>query len=233
MRARDARVKILIFFLLIVCSVTTPPDAQRVFVGYFLLVTVLVLVSGVTWRELGKRLGVLLPLLAVILAGPLLQLWLSTHDGKAIPPAELSLLGAVVAKALLSLVALTVLFLTTGFEPLMQGFEGLGVPSGVTRLARVTYRYLFVLGNEAQRLWQAAVARGFGARWLWQARVVGQLVGTLFLRSYERGERVHLAMLARGLGERRTQGRKPRPDRLDLIFGLVLGAAIWGLRLLP
>jgi len=63
--------------------------------------------------------------------------------------------------------------------------------------------------------------------------VVGQLVGTLFLRSYERGERVHLAMLARGLGQRRASGRQPRPARLDLIFGLVLGAAALGLRLLP
>jgi cobalt/nickel transport system permease protein len=44
----------------------------------------------------------------------------------------------------------------------------------------------------------ARVSRGDNPRWLWQARTVASTAGTLFIRTYERGERVHLAMLSRG-----------------------------------
>jgi cobalt/nickel transport system permease protein len=45
---------------------------------------------------------------------------------------------------------------------------------------------------------RARDSRSFGGRWFWQTRVIGHMIGTLFLRSYHRGERVYLAMLSRG-----------------------------------
>jgi cobalt/nickel transport system permease protein len=42
------------------------------------------------------------------------------------------------------------------------------------------------------------VARGYDPRWLFQARPIASSAGTLFVRSYERGERVYDAMLSRG-----------------------------------
>ena len=61
----------------------------------------------------------------------------------------------------------------------------------------------------------ARVSRGYDPRWIWQARAVAASAGALFIRSYERGERVYLAMLSRGYdgampGARRT-GRDAAP----------------------
>jgi cobalt/nickel transport system permease protein len=66
------------------------------------------------------------------------------------------------------------------------------------------YRYMFELVDEATRLLRARVARsvGSGRSVTWRARVAGQMVGQLFLRSYERSDRVYQAMLARGMDGR-------------------------------
>jgi cobalt/nickel transport system permease protein len=45
---------------------------------------------------------------------------------------------------------------------------------------------------------RARDSRCFGGRWFWQSKVIGHMVGMLFLRSFHRGERVYLAMLSRG-----------------------------------
>jgi cobalt/nickel transport system permease protein len=60
------------------------------------------------------------------------------------------------------------------------------------------FRYADVIGGEMHRMRIARESRGFQARDVRQLRVVAQSAGALFIRSYERGERVHLAMLSRG-----------------------------------
>jgi cobalt/nickel transport system permease protein len=60
------------------------------------------------------------------------------------------------------------------------------------------FRYADVIGDEMHRMRIARESRGFQARNARQLKVVAQSAGALFIRSYERGERVHLAMLSRG-----------------------------------
>ena len=59
-------------------------------------------------------------------------------------------------------------------------------------------RYLDLLVGQLGRMRTAMVARAHDPRWLWQAKPIASSAGALFVRSYERGERVHQAMLARG-----------------------------------
>jgi cobalt/nickel transport system permease protein len=59
-------------------------------------------------------------------------------------------------------------------------------------------RYFDVIADDMRRIRVARMSRGHDPRWLWQARAVATSAGALFIRSYERGERVHLAMLSRG-----------------------------------
>jgi cobalt/nickel transport system permease protein len=59
-------------------------------------------------------------------------------------------------------------------------------------------RYLDLLVAQLGRMRTAMVARAHDPRWLWQAKPIASSAGALFVRSYERGERVHQAMLARG-----------------------------------
>ena len=72
------------------------------------------------------------------------------------------------------------------------------MPRLLTVIAAFMYRYVFVIVDEARRMRAALAARAYRPRHLGQVAALGRLVTALFLRSYERGERVYLAMLARG-----------------------------------
>jgi cobalt/nickel transport system permease protein len=104
----------------------------------------------------------------------------------------------IVVKGTLGVAASIVLAATTPVADLLRGFDRLRVPRVVTAIAGFMVRYLAIVTGEAHRMHVARQSRGYDPRWLWQARGVAATAGTLFVRSYERGERVYLAMLARG-----------------------------------
>ena len=91
-----------------------------------------------------------------------------------------------------------VLAATTPVAELLRGLERLRVPRVLVAIAGFMVRYLDVIAGEVRRMRVARLSRGHDPRWIWQARAVAASAGTLFIRSYERGERVHLAMLSRG-----------------------------------
>jgi len=68
------------------------------------------------------------------------------------------------------------------------------------------------------RMKRARDSRLFGGKWLWQAGVVGSMIGTLFLRSFERGERIFAAMLSRGFDGTYAIPENSRIRPVDLIF---------------
>jgi cobalt/nickel transport system permease protein len=94
---------------------------------------------------------------------------------------------------------------TTRFPDIVHALEHLRVPSILTTIIAFLYRYLFVLADEVFRLLRAREARSAavpglrsGGSVAWRAEVAGHMAGQLFLRSYERSDRVYNAMLARG-----------------------------------
>lgn len=104
----------------------------------------------------------------------------------------------IVAKGLLGLAASLVLVATTPVVDLLRGVERLGVPPLFTAIAGSMLRYLGVIEGQMRRLQIARISRGDDPRWIWQARALASTAGSLFVRTYERGERVHLAMTSRG-----------------------------------
>jgi cobalt/nickel transport system permease protein len=110
----------------------------------------------------------------------------------------------IAGKSWLSIQVALLLAFTTPFHDLVDGLRGLGVPRVLVAIIGFMYRYLAVLSDEGSRMLRAREARsGVGARRsggsiAWRARVTGGLVGSLFLRAYERSERIHAAMQARG-----------------------------------
>jgi cobalt/nickel transport system permease protein len=125
----------------------------------------------------------------------------------AITDAGLLLFAAVVIKAWLSVMVTGLLVATTPFSTLLKAMRSLRVPAVLVSTISFMYRYLFVLVDEAMRLMTAREARavGSGRSVAWRARVLGGMIGSLFIRSYERSERIYAAMLSRGFGgEART-----------------------------
>lgn len=104
----------------------------------------------------------------------------------------------VLAKATLGATTSILLAATTEIPRILRGLERLRVPSPFTAIAQFMFRYLEVVAGELGRTRTAMTARGYDPRWLWQLRPLAAGVGGLFVRSFERGERVHAAMLARG-----------------------------------
>jgi cobalt/nickel transport system permease protein len=117
----------------------------------------------------------------------------------------LRMFATIALKAWLSVQAALLLTFTTPFHDLVDALRDLRLPRVLVAIIAFMYRYLAVLGEEAGRMLRARAARSAqavagtsGGSLAWRARVTGQMVGSLFLRSYERSERIYAAMQARG-----------------------------------
>lgn len=104
----------------------------------------------------------------------------------------------ILAKATLGGTTSILLAATTELPDILKGMGRLRVPPVLTSIASFMIRYLELIAAELGRMRTAMTARGYDPRWLWQARPVAAAAGAMFVRSYERGERVYDAMLSRG-----------------------------------
>jgi cobalt/nickel transport system permease protein len=105
---------------------------------------------------------------------------------------------AIIAKGTLGVGATAILTGTTPVPELLVALDRLRVPRSLTAITGFMLRYGEIVVGELHCLRIARESRGDQARWVWQAKAVGATAGTLFVRSYERGERVFLAMESRG-----------------------------------
>ena len=135
---------------------------------------------------------------------------------------------SILVRSWLSVQMAILLVATTRFPDLVHAFEHLRVPSILTTIIAFLYRYLFVLADEVFRLLRAREARSAaspaaaagarsGGNVAWRARVAGHMAGQLFLRSYERSDRVYNAMLARGYTGHLNTMNPHELHRLDFI----------------
>jgi len=107
--------------------------------------------------------------------------------------------SAMVVRSTLALLATLWLVNTTPFDRLLVALQGLGMPRIFVALLAFTYRYVYVVFDELARMRTAQRARTFGRRGAWATwKSTAQLVAMLVIRSMNRTERVHNAMLARG-----------------------------------
>ncbi|MDQ3958585.1 MAG: energy-coupling factor transporter transmembrane protein EcfT, partial [Actinomycetota bacterium] len=87
---------------------------------------------------------------------------------------------------------------TTPIADLLRGLEALRAPRAFTSIAGFMSRYADVIAGEMRRMSIARRSRAHDPRYVWQARGTAAVAGTLFVRSFERGERIYAAMLSRG-----------------------------------
>src|SRR5262249_27640833 len=106
--------------------------------------------------------------------------------------------GAILARSSLAALALIVLAEVTPFSDLLRGLRHLGVPSPLLPPIHFMHRYAFVLAEELAGMAKARRSRNFRRKGRLDWGLLGGLLGMLLLRSLERAERVHAAMLARG-----------------------------------
>ena len=196
--------KLLSCLILILAAVSLPPARalpRMAALGGALLV--LWFAAQVPWRLLIQRLALALPfVLLAALSVPFMAqpgappLW---HLGSLSVTAEgLLRLESVFGKALVCLIALSLLGATTSSEELLEAARALRIPALLVTVLSLTVRYLLILTEEARRMIRARDSRGVPRALRRRAAVAGAMVGALFLRSAERAERVGHAMVARG-----------------------------------
>jgi len=187
----------LVAFVLIVVS--TPPTRFWAFAAYGVLLAGVAILSQVPFAVIARRMLVEVPFVAFALLLPFIS-----HGERisvlGISVSESGLLGAwnLLAKATLGVVASMLLAATTEPRTLLLGIERLHLPQLMVQIMQFMFRYADVIGSELHRMRIARESRAFQARDVRQLRVIAQSAGALFIRSFERGERVHLAMLSRG-----------------------------------
>lgn len=201
----DARAKIIVFFTLILIGVSSPPASFLLFSLLALILIGIALLARLPLGHLLKKVLVILPFLFVVtISIPFMKKdaigggYNLGIGGLSISQSGVWILWNVVIKSCLGVFSIILLSSTTSFPQLIKGMEKLGSPKIFTMLASFMYRYSFILIDEVYRMKRARDSRCFGGRWYWQTKVVGHMIGTLFLRSFHRGERVYLAMLSRG-----------------------------------
>lgn len=220
----DPRAKIVAFVAITVIAVSAPLELWPVYVVCALALAALALTARVGLGEIWRRGRWVLPLvLAVGIFVPLVRTGGTAHElgPLTVHEAGLAVFATVAIKACIGVCSAVLLTATTSFPDVLSGLEAMRMPGVLVLIASLMYRYLYVIVEELGRMRAALGARAYRPRSALQAGAIGRLASALFLRSYERGERVHLAMLARGY-----RRRMPRlvPLRWTPTDGVVVAA---------
>lgn len=257
--ALDGRAKFILALAFIFTSSLTPISAWPVYILLFALILSVEILSSLGVGYVLKRASLALPFVlaalpvifttrGTVLFSLPLGAWTLTASAEG-----LARFVSVALKSWLSVQAAIVMAASTPFPELLQAMRAIGIPRLLVAMFGLTWRYLFVLVDEALRLMRARAARSgvnpsIGTRGnrrghegggvAWRARVTGGMAGSLFLRAFERSDRIYVSMLSRGYdGEIRLMPLSALSSggRLALFVGLAVlgvlllfGILFWG-----
>ncbi|WP_202980866.1 cobalt ECF transporter T component CbiQ [Microbacterium lushaniae] len=191
------RLLALVAFAVIV--VATPREWLWAFAMYGAIVVALLAAVRVPPATIARRMLIEVPfvvfavLLPFIATGPRVRVWEVSLSVEGLWGA-----WGLLVKATLAVLASIVLISTTEPRRIVLALEQLRLPRQLTVIAAFMVRYLDLIVAESARMGIARTSRGFLARSPGSWRVLAVGIGALFARSHGRGERIHLAMLARG-----------------------------------
>lgn len=218
--------KIVAVFSFVLVVVLTPKTAYFVFALNALALLAVIKVAKLKYREVLPRLVVEVPFLFFAVLMPFFGSGEQVDVlGVSLYKAGLIAGGAILIKGTLGVLASVILAATTTAKDIIAGLQRLKFPALIVEIASFMLRYVAVVTDELQRMTIAQQSRGFIATGPKQWRAVARTSGALFIRSYERGERVHLAMLSRGYTGTLPQMSTVIVTPVDWATALVLPAA--------
>jgi cobalt/nickel transport system permease protein len=179
--------------------VSTPREQLWAFAADALILTAVATLGRIPIAFIARRAVIELPFVAFAVLLPVVGR-APNLDVVGLRLSEPGLWSAwnIICKGTLGVAAAVTLAATTPVEQILAGLERLKMPRLLVAMTGFMVRYGHVLTDEMARMRIARESRGRPCRHLWQAKALAQSGGTLFVRAYERGERVHLAMQARG-----------------------------------
>ena len=177
--------------------------------------------AGIPVRTCFYKLRIVLPLVfAVGLVNPfldrtpMLQLGMVTITGGVISMVTLMM------KGVFSLMASFLLIATTPIDSLCAALRKLHVPSILTTLLLLTYRYIGVMLDEVSVMTQAYSLRAPGQKGI-HISAWGSFLGQLLLRSMDRAEALYHSMLLRGFRGEYYYAEVPQCGVSSVVFTIV------------
>lgn len=221
-----AQVKIVALVVFVFAVVSTPAAVFWAFGLYAALLVGCVVLAKLPPATVVRRLAVETPfvvfavLLPFVATGPRFEVF-------GLSLSQSGVLGAwnVLVKGTLGVIAAIVLSATTAPRELLVGLERLRLPATLVAILSFMIRYLSVVSGDLQRMRIARESRGYAGGRAGHLKAVAAGVGALFVRSFERGERVHLAMQARGFTGTMPRLSHSGADRTQWSTGLAVSLA--------
>ncbi|MDD5292313.1 MAG: cobalt ECF transporter T component CbiQ [Candidatus Omnitrophica bacterium] len=234
----DPRVKIITFFSFILFVIFTSPHSYFTFLLYGCVLCALIGLSRIPWRFVLVHSLVIIPFVLMVavfipflkkgqIAGAYsfgsINLTI-TYDGIAV-------FWNILVKSYLSIVCVILMMASTKFTHFLRALENMRIPNIFTMILSFMYRYVFVIADELMEMRQAKEARSIGGTKWFHTKVLANMLGVLFIRAYEKGESVYLAMCARGF-----QGAIKTIDRLkisgfDIMFSCIIFAVLISIKI--
>jgi cobalt/nickel transport system permease protein len=200
-------VKVVVAILFIFSNALLPDGDWRSFGISWAIIFSLNLLARLGWGYTLKRSLIALAAITALfsLPGKTLAIWHLGSLELILTDAGLLRFLSILVRSWLSVQIAILLVATTQFPDLIHALEHLRLPKMLVTIIAFLYRYMSVLTDEVLRLLRARQSRSAllpeqrgGGNLLWRARTAGNMVGQLFLRSYERSDRIYHAMLSRG-----------------------------------
>jgi cobalt/nickel transport system permease protein len=201
--------KILSLLTFLIICVATPIQNYWAFIGFLLTISTLLAIAKLPVLTIAKRATIEVPFLIFAFLMP----FFSSGERFEILGLEISRPGAIAAASIITKGTIGVLtaILLSGSTPareILRGFELLKMPSLLVQIMTFMLRYMNVITDEMERMKVARLSRGFEERGIRDWKFIAGTAGALFVRSYERGERVHTSMIARGY-----EGELPKTEQ--------------------
>jgi cobalt/nickel transport system permease protein len=225
-----AEVKIVCLLVFVLAVVATPRETLWPFAVHAVIVVAVWHLARIPARWILPRMLIEAPFLVLAVLLPFAE------GGQRIEIAglHLSVTGlwaawGIVIKGTMGVAAALTVAATTSAAELPAALSRLGVPAVMTSVLVLMIRYVDLLTAEASRMRMARLSRGDSPRWFHQAGAIAKGIGALFLRSYERGERVYQAMLSRGFDGKAPDlaviGASPRAAATQWAIAMIPAAA--------
>jgi len=226
----DPRVKVLTAALFVLCVVSFDKYVIAAMLPFALFLSLIMGLGGIPAHFILKKLVLVSPF-AILLGmfNPFLDQQTLLYLGPIpVSGGWLSFLS-ILLRFCLTVGALLILVATTGFNAVCMAMEKMGMPKIFAVQLLLLYRYIFVLMDEGQRMYRARALRSFQGRGT-EMKTFGHMIGGLLLRTLDRGQRIHLAMLCRGFdGTIRTR-RAPELNVSDFVLFFLTSLLLIGMR---
>ncbi len=194
----DPRVTLLTVAVFIITVVSFDRYEVSALLPYFFFPAVLIPVARIPMRYITRKYLFLLPLAVLVgIFNPVFDREPIMTLGPYALSGGLVSFASIIVRFTLTVLAAFILIAVTGFNGVCLALERFRVPKVFCVQLMMLYRYIFVLSNEAVRMARAREMRSAGRKGKGM-RVFGSLAGHLLLRTWDRAQRVNMAMLSRG-----------------------------------